>query len=56
LVVEVPANPFALDPCDVDRIAAAYPPEAAGVPVWEREKFFTPVQLAAWEKRFGTGQ
>lgn len=56
-VVEAPANPLPsdFDQIELSRIADAYPPEAAGVPVWERKKFFTPVQLAAWDKRFGDG-
>jgi hypothetical protein len=38
---------------DIERIAAAYPPEAEQVPAWERERYFSADQLAAWEKRFG---
>jgi hypothetical protein len=37
---------------EVERVAASYPPEAAGVPRWERERYFTATQLAAWEQRF----
>lgn len=48
----IPAQ-AALDPREVARIAAAYPPEAAGVSVWDRERHFTPLQLTAWEQRFG---
>lgn len=42
----------ALDPRELARIAAAYPPEAADVPAWERERYFTPAQQAAWLLRF----
>lgn len=41
------------NPADIERIAAAYPPAAEQVPAWERERYFSPDQLAAWEKRFG---
>ncbi|WP_155986386.1 hypothetical protein [Novosphingobium resinovorum] len=34
------------------RIAASYPPEAAGTPVWEREQYLTPLQQHAWLVRF----
>lgn len=46
----VPAALFPIG--EVERIAAAYPPEAAEVPRWERERYFTAAQLAAWERRF----
>jgi hypothetical protein len=40
------------DPVELRRIANAYPPEAADVPAWEREHYFTPLQQAAWALRF----
>lgn len=39
-------------PAEIERIAAAYPPEAAYVPADERERFFTDAQQAAWRLRF----
>ncbi len=40
------------DPVELERIAAAYPEEARAVPVWERERHFTPMHQAAWLLRF----
>ena len=40
------------DLCEALRIAAAYPPEAAHTPASERERYFTPIQQAAWQMRF----
>ncbi len=39
-------------PAEIERIAAAYPPEAAYVPADERERFFTDAQQAGWRLRF----
>ncbi len=40
---------------EVERIAAAYPPEAAQTPRAERERYFTDLQRQAWERRFASG-
>ena len=40
------------DPVELRRIANAYPPEARLTPAWERERYFTPLQQAAWTLRF----
>lgn len=40
------------DRAELRRIADAYPPEARFTPVWERERYFTPLQQAAWALRF----
>ena len=37
---------------DIQRIAAAYPPEAAHTPADERERHFTTPQRLAWDARF----
>lgn len=39
----------------IRRIAEAYPPEAASVPSWERERYFTTDQQVAWLWRFERG-
>ncbi|WP_022687189.1 hypothetical protein [Sphingomonas phyllosphaerae] len=44
---------LASQPAEIERIAAAYPPEAAYVPAVERERFFTEAQQAGWRLRFG---
>lgn len=47
------APPF--DPpvlAELERIAAAYPPEAAHTPRWERETYMTELQQLAWIIRF----
>lgn len=36
----------------IERIAAAYPPEAAQTLAADRERYFTPAQRAAWDMRF----
>jgi hypothetical protein len=36
----------------IERIAAAYPPEAAQTLAKDRERYFTAEQQAAWELRF----
>ena len=36
----------------VERIAAAYPPEAAQTLAEDRERYFTAEQQAAWDLRF----
>lgn len=40
------------DRAEIRRIAAAYPKEAHAVSAWERERYFTPLQQAAWLLRF----
>ncbi len=40
------------DCAELRRIADAYPPEARFTPVSERERYFTPLQQAAWALRF----
>lgn len=42
-----------IDQREIERIARAYPPEARFTPAWERERYFTDAQSAAWELRFG---
>ena len=42
-----------LDRAEIERIARAYPPGARLTPEWERERYFTDAQRAAWELRFG---
>ncbi len=37
---------------DLQRIAAAYPPEAQHTPRWEREAYLTETQQLAWLLRF----
>ena len=37
---------------DLQRIAAAYPPEAQHTPRWEREAYLTEAQQLAWLIRF----
>lgn len=39
---------------EIARIAATYPPEAAGTPRSARERLFSDAQRLAWEIRFGT--
>ncbi|WP_267395256.1 MULTISPECIES: hypothetical protein [unclassified Sphingomonas] len=41
-----------IDPADLARIAASYPPEAAQTPRAEREAYFTEIQRRAWDQRF----
>jgi len=36
----------------IERIAAAYPPEAAQTLAVDRERYFTAEQQAAWDLRF----
>ena len=38
---------------EVRRIAAIYPDEARFTPAKDRERHFSPMQLLAWELRFG---
>lgn len=45
------SRPF--DSLEIRRIARAYPPDARFAPAWERERFFTDAQRAAWDLRFG---
>ena len=40
------------DRAELERIAAAYPEDARFTPAWERERYFTPLQQAAWALRF----
>lgn len=37
---------------ELQRIAAAYPPEARFTPSWEREAYLTEAQQLAWLMRF----
>ena len=39
---------------ELQRIAAAYPPEARHTPADDRERYFTPVQRRAWDMRFAS--
>ena len=41
------------DQAEIVRIAAAYPEAARSTPIWERDRFFSDAQKAAWELRFG---
>lgn len=41
-----------IDPAELSRIAAAYPPEAKHTPRWEREMYLTDLQQLAWTLRF----
>lgn len=38
----------------IERIAAAYPPEAAQTLAADRERYFTAEQRSAWELRFAS--
>jgi hypothetical protein len=40
------------DRAELERIAAAYPEDARAVSTWDRERYFTPAQQAAWLLRF----
>lgn len=41
-----------IDLAEARRIARSYPPGAANVPHWERERFFTETQQLGWLLRF----